>query len=153
MHAFIDADKCFEPERCMAKGTGSNPCWLRLEARWHSEVLFGAILATAWAHVQVAHGGVLSGDSTATHKCCVRSTKSAHVGRSFGSRVLEESILLDTIISCPYRLEQDWDLSVQDKRRLYLLIADILGDEGKDAESQKVGAASECLVCKLRSSR
>ena len=37
-----------------------------------------------------------------------------------------------------YRLAQDWELSVADQRRLYLLISETLGGETKAVESQKV---------------
>lgn len=52
---------------------------------------------------------------------------------------------------CPYSsvyasFVQGWELSVPDQRRLYLLISDTLGSEGKAVESQKVS-----LQCRLSS--
>lgn len=39
----------------------------------------------------------------------------------------------------PVNSEQGWNLSVEDERRLYLLISETLDEEGKAVESQKVG--------------
>lgn len=44
---------------------------------------------------------------------------------------------------------QDWQLSVKDQRRLYLLISETLASEGKDVESQKVRCWSDLVVSQV----
>lgn len=44
-------------------------------------------------------------------------------------------------LACPCFGMQGWELSVADQRRLYLLISDTLGSEGKAVESQKVSSS------------
>ncbi|CAM9229402.1 unnamed protein product, partial [Choristocarpus tenellus] len=53
----------------------------------------------------------------------------AHVAKLTG--------MLSTFFTCADEWIKGWDLSVHDQRRLYLLISETLGDEGKDVESQK----------------
>lgn len=49
------------------------------------------------------------------------------------SDVRRKTIVRHVIVS-----SQGWELSVNNERRLYLLISDTLGDEGRTADSQKV---------------